>query len=81
MNEEEIREKIRPGMDVVGPHGDYIGQVRETRLHDFLADRNHERDLYVPYVVVEEVSLNRVRLSRRGDTLDTQDLQNPNKIE
>ncbi len=80
MSEEEKRERIMPGMDVVGPDGDYIGQVRETRLHDFLADRNHERDLYVPYILVIDIDGRQVRLSRRGDQVDSQDTHNPEKI-
>jgi hypothetical protein len=65
-------DRIVEGMDVVGPAGDEIGQVKERRTHVFVLDRSMRRDIYVPYSAVQEVGGRTVVLSVRGDEIGDQ---------
>jgi len=50
-------------MAVMGSDGDEVGKVKNVRTDDFLVDRRFERDVYVPFTAIKEVSGDRVVLT------------------
>jgi hypothetical protein len=47
-------EQITLGLDVVSIDGERIGKIKEVRAGEFLIDRPHARDLWVPFTAVVE---------------------------
>ena len=69
--------RVQLGMDVVGPDGDRIGSVKEVRNTDFLLDRAMQRDVYVPFSAIRQVSGNVVTLSVAAGAIDNQGWPTP----
>ncbi len=42
-------DEIRTGMEVLGNDGERVGQVKDVRDRDFLAERPNARDIYIPF--------------------------------
>ena len=62
--------RCAPGMRVVGSDGDDVGRVKECRESDFLVDRSMQRDIYVPYSAVQDISDDTVALNIPADQVD-----------
>lgn len=52
---QEIHDHMRRGMDVVGSNGHRIGTVKAIYETDFLVDRDHHTDIFIPISAVLEV--------------------------
>ena len=63
--------QITPGLDVMSIDGERIGRVKEVTTDEFLMDRPHARDLWVPFTAVVEAGEHGGAF-RRGPTQDTQ---------
>jgi hypothetical protein len=57
-------------MTVIGADGEHIGQVKAIGGDVFLVDRHLQRDLYLPFSVVQTVHDNRVLLTVTAVQLD-----------
>ncbi len=62
--------RLAPGMEVIGTDGAAAGVVKDVRESDFLVGLFLERDVYVPFDVVRNVTTHRVILDIRGDQID-----------
>lgn len=62
--------RCAPGMPVVGSDGDDVGLVKECRESDFLVDRSMQRDIYVPYSAVEDITGDTIALNIPADQVD-----------
>ena len=71
-----MKGQVRPGMEVVGRDGDQVGEVKEVRSSDFLADRSMARDVYIPFSACQ-VTNGQIRLNIRADEVDNQDWEMP----
>jgi hypothetical protein len=64
------RERIGPGMEVVGSDGKLVGRVKEAGTNTFLVDRPLARDVYVPYEACRSVEPGRVWLQYPATDVD-----------
>jgi hypothetical protein len=55
--------RVQVGMTVVGSDLKEVGRVKEVRASDFLLDRRLQRDLYVPFEAIEDVTAGGVVLN------------------
>ena len=57
------RWQLEMRMEVTGSDAVTLGRVKEVRDSDFLLDRAMQRDIYVPFAAVQEVTDGRVVLT------------------
>lgn len=57
------RWQLEMRMEVAGSDAVALGRVKEVRDGDFLLDRSMQRDIYVPFAAVQEVTGGRVVLT------------------
>ena len=62
--------QVSVGMDVLGAEKERVGQVKEVRAADFLVARRLQRDVYVPFAAIREVTGNQVVLTVTSDHVD-----------
>ena len=62
--------QVSAGMDVLGAEKERVGQVKEVRASDFLVERSLQRDVYVPFAAIREVTGNQVVLTVTSDHVD-----------
>ena len=62
--------QVSVGMDVLGAEKERVGQVKEVRASDFLVERPLQRDVYVPFAAIREVTGNQVVLTVTSDHVD-----------
>jgi hypothetical protein len=62
--------QVSVGMDVLGAEKERVGQVKEVRASDFLVARPLQRDVYVPFAAIREVTGNQVVLTVTSDHVD-----------
>ena len=62
--------QVSVGMDVLGAEKERVGQVKEVRTSDFLVERPLQRDVYVPFAAIREVTGNQVVLTVTSDHVD-----------
>ncbi len=63
--------RIAAGMEVVGTDGAEAGVVKGVREGDFLVGLFLERDVYVPFDAVRNVTTHRIILDIRADQIDS----------
>ncbi len=61
----DLSERLRVDMEVIGADGNHIGHVRQVRPHDFLLHRPLSPSVFVPFGAIDTVSAtnNRVTLT------------------
>jgi hypothetical protein len=57
-------------MEVLGAEKERVGQVKEVRTSDFLVERSLQRDVYVPFAAIREVTGNQVVLTVMSNHVD-----------
>jgi hypothetical protein len=62
--------QVSVGMEVLGAEKERVGQVKEVRASDFLVERALQRDVYVPFAAIREVTGNQVVLTVTSDHVD-----------
>jgi hypothetical protein len=62
--------QVSVGMEVLGAEKERVGQVKEVRAADFLVARPLQRDVYVPFAAIREVTGNQVLLTVTADHVD-----------
>jgi hypothetical protein len=62
--------QVSAGMEVLDAETERVGQVKEVRASDFLVERPLQRDVYVPFAAIREVTGNRVVLTVTSDHVD-----------
>jgi hypothetical protein len=62
--------QVSAGMEVLGAEKERVGQVKEVRAADFLVERSLQRDVYVPFAAIREVTGNQVVLTVTSDHVD-----------
>ena len=62
--------QVSVGMEVLGAEQERVGQVKEVRASDFLVERPAQRDVYVPFAAIREVTGNQVVLTVTSDHVD-----------
>ena len=62
--------QVSVGMEVLGAEKERVGQVKEVRTSDFLVERHLQRDVYVPFAAIREVTGNQVVLTVTSDHVD-----------
>ena len=62
--------QVSVGMEVLGAEKERVGQVKEVRASDFLDERRLQRDVYVPFAAIREVTGNEVVLTVTSDHVD-----------
>ena len=62
--------QVSAGMEVLGAEKERVGQVKEVRAADFLVERPLQRDVYVPFAAIREVTGNQVVLTVTSDHVD-----------
>ena len=62
--------QVSVGMEVLGAKTERVGQVKEVRASDFLVERRLQRDVYVPFAAIREVTGNQVVLTVTSDHVD-----------
>jgi hypothetical protein len=62
--------QVSAGMEVLGAEKERVGQVKEVRTSDFLVERSLQRDVYVPFAAIREVTGNQVVLTVTSDHVD-----------
>lgn len=68
---------VRREMQVAGSDGQSIGTVKEVRGADFLVDRSMQRDVYVPFSAVRDISGGRVTLNVASGEVDSMGWASP----
>ncbi len=71
------RTRVRPGMDILGSDGDRVGTVKEVRTSDFLANRSMQRDIYIPFDSIMDVTGDTVRLNIPASQVDNMGWPSP----
>jgi len=61
----------------MGSNKGSIGQVRDVRDNDFLVDQPMQRDVYVPFDAIEEVTIDLVMLNIPSDQVGKMGWDNP----
>ncbi len=56
-------DQLRVGMEVIGSDGEVVGRVKAIHDTSFLVDRRFHHDIFVPFDVVHDVTLNEVALT------------------
>lgn len=77
MTTKQTNSDVQPGMDVVGPHGRYIGNVAERRDQDMLINRPEASGVYVPFEAIERVDDGRVILNVAAQDIDLKNWPHP----
>ena len=62
--------QVSVGMEVLGAEKKRVGQVKEVRASDFLVERSLQRDVYVPFAAIRDVTGNQVVLTVTSDHVD-----------
>jgi hypothetical protein len=62
--------QVSAGMEVLGAEKERVGQVKEVRTSDFLVERSPQRDVYVPFAAIRDVTGNQVVLTVTSDHVD-----------
>jgi hypothetical protein len=62
--------QVSVGMEVLGAEKERVGQVKEVRAADFLVERRLQRDVYVPFAAIREVTGNQVVLTVMSNHVD-----------
>ena len=62
--------QVSVGMEVLDAETERVGQVKEVRASDFLVERRLQRDVYVPFAAIREVTGNQVVLTVTSDHVD-----------
>jgi hypothetical protein len=62
--------QVSVGMEVFGAETERVGQVKEMRASDFLVERPLQRDVYVPFAAIRDVTGNQVVLTVTSDHVD-----------
>ena len=62
--------QVSVGMEVLDAETERVGQVKEVRASDFLVARPLQRDVYVPFAAIREVTGNQVVLTVASDHVD-----------
>ena len=62
--------QVSVGMEVLGAEKERVGQVKEVRAADFLVERPLQRDVYVPFAAIRDVTGNQVVLTVTSDRVD-----------
>ena len=62
--------QVSAGMEVLGAEKERVGQVKEVRAADFLVERRLQRDVYVPFAAIREVTGNQVVLTVMSNHVD-----------
>lgn len=70
---------VQPNMDVFTADAAHVGRVKTVRENDFLVDREHARDIYVPITMVNQVldGEQRVELNLTEADVSRHDWENP----
>ncbi|MCZ7573161.1 MAG: BON domain-containing protein [Ardenticatenaceae bacterium] len=71
------RSQVQVGMQVVGLDGADVGRVKEVRDDDLLVDRPFDRDVYVPFDAIQEISGNWIVLTVSADRVDSMGWASP----
>ena len=69
--------RLRPGMEVLAADGDELGWVKDVRSADFLLERSMQRDVYVPFDAIRDISSDRIVLNKASDQVDNMGWENP----
>ncbi len=69
--------QLQPGMRVIGSDKGRIGQVRDVRDNDFLVDLPMQRDVYVPFEAIQEVTIDLVMLNIPSNRVGDMGWANP----
>lgn len=69
--------RLRPGMEVLAADGDELGRVKDVRSTDFLLERSMQRDVYVPFDAIRDISSDRIVLNVASDQVDNMGWENP----
>jgi ferritin-like metal-binding protein YciE len=69
--------QLQPGMRVIGSDKGRIGQVRDVRDNDFLVDLPMQRDVYVPFDAIQEVTIDLVMLNIPSNRVGDMGWDNP----
>jgi hypothetical protein len=69
--------RVHVGMTVIGSDQHRIGTVKEVRMSDFLLDRRFQRDLYVPFQAMEDVTPSQVVLNVAAGDVPYQKWESP----
>ncbi len=69
--------RLRPGMEVLAADGDELGWVKDVRSADFLLERSMQRDVYVPFDAIRDISSDRIVLNVASDQIDNMGWENP----
>ena len=69
--------QLQPGMRVIGSDKGRIGQVRDVRDNDFLVDLPMQRDVYVPFDAIQEVTVDLVMLNIPSNRVGDMGWDNP----
>ncbi len=77
--QQQSRNGVSTGMDVVGSDGKSVGTVKEVRDNDFLVDRPMAHDVYVPFSACNATN-GQVRLNVRAGDVDKQGWEMPEKM-
>ena len=62
--------QVSVGMEVLGAEKKRVGQVKEVRASEFLVERSLQRDVYVPFAAIRDVTGNQVVLTVTSDHVD-----------
>jgi hypothetical protein len=76
----DMDRNVRIGMEVVGRDGSHVGEVKQVRSNDFLADRPMARDVYIPFSAAQ-INQGQIRLNVRADEVDNQGWEMPELVE
>jgi ferritin-like metal-binding protein YciE len=69
--------QLQPGMRVIGSDKGSIGQVRDVRDNDFLVDLPMQRDVYVPFDAIQEMTIDLVMLNIPSNRVGDMGWDNP----
>ncbi len=72
-----LSSQLQPGMRVICSDKGSIGQVRDVRDNDFLVDLPMQRDVYVPFDAIQEVTIDLVMLNIPSDQVGKMGWDNP----
>ena len=62
--------QVSVGMEVLSAEKERVGQVKEVRASDFLVERSLQRDVYVPFAAIRDVTGNQVVLTVMSNHVD-----------
>jgi hypothetical protein len=73
----DYQSALTRGMSVIGSDGEEIGKVKHLRTDDFLVDRRFDRDVFVPFTAIKDVSDGRVQLTVESKQAGKMGWENP----